>query len=99
MRCSSDVCPHHTCFKGIWVCSQRLRPEHHPVKMRRTKSSIEYEAPTDKLYYEYGFGFENIGFGNIRPLRVDFVWRGDHKSINKLPTPKFAIRVGIKVEL
>ncbi|MDG2194925.1 MAG: DUF5686 family protein [Polaribacter sp.] len=60
------------------------------------RSNITYAAPTDKLYYEYGFGFENIGYRNIRPLRIDFITRGDHKSINGLPSPKFAIRVGIK---
>ena len=60
------------------------------------KSSITYTAPTDKLYYEYGFGLENIGYQNIRPLRVDFIWRGDHTSINGLPSPKFAVRIGIK---
>ena len=60
------------------------------------RSNIKYTAPTDKLYYEYGFGFENIGYKNVRPLRVDFVWRGDHTSINGLPTPKFAIRIGVK---
>ena len=60
------------------------------------KSNIQYVAPTDKLYYEYGFGFENIGYKNIRPLRVDFIWRGDHTSINGLPSPKSAIRIGIK---
>ena len=62
------------------------------------KSNITYKAPTDKLYYEYGFGFENIGYGDIRPLRVDFIWRGDHTSVNGLPSPKFAIRIGIKAD-
>ncbi len=60
------------------------------------KSNITYVAPSDKLYYEYGFGFENIGYKNIRPLRVDFIWRGEHTSINGLPSPKFAVRIGIK---
>jgi len=60
------------------------------------RSTITYAAPTDRLYYEYGVGLENIGYKNIRPLRVDFVWRGDHTSINGLPSPKFAIRIGIK---
>ena len=60
------------------------------------RSNIKYTAPTNRSYYEYGFGLENIGYGNIRPLRVDFIWRGDHTSINGLPTPKFAVRVGIK---
>jgi hypothetical protein len=62
------------------------------------KSNITYAAPTNKLYYEYGIGFENIGYKDIRPLRVDLLWRGDHKSINGLPTPTFAIRVGIKAD-
>ncbi len=60
------------------------------------KSNITYAAPTDKLYYEYGVGFENIGYGDIRPLRVDFIWRGKHTSVNGLPSPKFAVRIGIK---
>ena len=58
-------------------------------------SNIQYAAPEDKMYYEYGFGFENIGYGNIRPIRVDFLWRGDHTSINSLPSPEFAIRIGV----
>ena len=62
------------------------------------RSNIKYTAPTNKPYYEYGIGFENIGYGNIRPLRIDFVWRGDHKSINGLPTPKFAIRIGVRAD-
>ena len=36
-----------------------------------------YLAPDKRLYAEYGFGFENIGIGNIRPLRIDFNWRND----------------------
>jgi hypothetical protein len=60
------------------------------------KSNITYAAPTDKLYYEYGFGLENIGYKDIRPLRVDFIWRGKHTSVNGLPSPSFAVRIGIK---
>ena len=62
------------------------------------KSNITYVAPTDKMYYEYGFGFENIGYGDIRPLRVDFIWRGKHTSINGLPSPNFAVRFGVKTD-
>ena len=62
------------------------------------KSNITYVAPTDKMYYEYGFGFENIGYGDIRPLRVDFIWRGDHTSVNGLPSPNFAVRFGVKAD-
>ena len=60
------------------------------------RSNITYKAPDDKLYYEYGFGVENIGYADIRPLRVDFIWRGEHQSINGLPSPKFAVRIGLK---
>jgi len=63
------------------------------------KSNINYAAPSNKMYHEYGFGIENIGYGNIRPLRVDFIWRGDHKSVNGLPSPKFAVRIGIRADL
>ena len=60
------------------------------------RSNITYVAPSDKMYYEYGFGLENIGYKNIRPLRVDFIWRGEHTSANGLPSPKFAVRIAIK---
>jgi hypothetical protein len=60
------------------------------------RSNVTYAAPTNRLYSECGVGFENIGYGNIRPLRIDYIWRGNHTSINGLPTPKSAIRIGIK---
>ncbi|CAL2059490.1 DUF5686 and carboxypeptidase-like regulatory domain-containing protein [Tenacibaculum sp. 190524A05c] len=60
--------------------------------------NIQYNAP-NRVYYEYGFGFENIGYGNLRFLRVDAIWRSDYRApANSIavPTPKFAIRIGIK---
>ena len=59
------------------------------------QSSIVYIAPT-KLYYEYGFGFENIGYGNLRPFRLDFIWRSDFLNFNGSANPKFGIRIGLK---
>lgn len=59
------------------------------------QSSILYVAPT-KLYYEYGFGFENIGYGNVRPFRLDFIWRSDFQNFNGSVNPKFGIRIGLK---
>lgn len=57
------------------------------------KSSIVYYAPNQQIYYEYGFGLENIGFGNIRPIRIDFNWRGNY---NNLPdVRKFGVTVGL----
>ena len=56
------------------------------------RSSIEYFAPNQQIYYEYGFGIENIGIGNIRPLRIDFNWRGNY---NNLPdVRKFGVTIG-----
>lgn len=60
------------------------------------RSSITYKAPT-KLYYEYGFGFENIGFGNLKIFRVDGIWRNNHQKISKA-SPKFGMRFGIKLD-
>ena len=58
-----------------------------------THSTINYFAPNKQIYYEYGFGIENIGFGNIRPIRVDFNWRGNY---NNLPdVRKFGITIGL----
>jgi hypothetical protein len=58
------------------------------------RSSINYNAPNRRVYAEYGFGFENIGFGNFRPIRIDFVWRTDFNNVNGLVPPKFGIRFG-----
>jgi hypothetical protein len=62
------------------------------------RSSINYNAPNNKIYAEYGFGFENIGIGNFRPIRVDFVWRTDFNNINGLVPPKFGLRFGFYPE-
>lgn len=65
------------------------------IKINR--SNISYNAP-EKLYYEYGFGIENIGYGNLRFLRVDAIWRSEYQPLQNtsaVPTPKFALRIGI----
>lgn len=62
------------------------------------RSDINYNTPK-KLYYEYGFGLENIGYGNLRFLRVDAIWRSNYRPpVGSIatPTPKFAIRIGIR---
>jgi hypothetical protein len=62
------------------------------------KSNINYNAP-NKVYYEYSVGLENIGYGNLRFLRIDAIWRSNYTppagSITP-PSPKFAIRIAIK---
>ena len=57
------------------------------------KSTIVYNAPT-RAYSEYGFGIENIGLGNFKPIRVDFIWRSDFNDLNGLTPPKFGVRFG-----
>ncbi|WP_395090574.1 DUF5686 family protein [Vaginella massiliensis] len=60
--------------------------------IRINRSSIDYLAPNKQIYFEYGFGIENIGIGNIRPLRIDFNWRGNY---NNLPdVRKFGVSIG-----
>ena len=62
------------------------------------ESNINYNAP-NKLYYEYSVGLENIGYGNLRFLRIDAIWRSNYTlpaGSVVAPTPKFAIRIGIK---
>ncbi|MGB1042881.1 MAG: DUF5686 family protein [Tenacibaculum sp.] len=61
-------------------------------------ANVNYNTP-NKMYYEYGFGIENIGYGNLRFLRVDAIWRSNYNAPIGSPvsqTPKFAIRIGIK---
>jgi len=58
------------------------------------RSTINYLAPNQQIYYEYGFGIGNIGWANIRPLRIDFNWRGNY---NNLPdVRKFGVTVGMQ---
>lgn len=61
-------------------------------------SNVNYNAP-NKVYYEYGVGLENIGYGNLRFLRIDAIWRSNYTppaGSVVTPTPKFAIRIGIR---
>ncbi|TYQ00361.1 carboxypeptidase-like protein [Tenacibaculum adriaticum] len=62
------------------------------------KSNIKYNVP-NKVYYEYSVGLENLGYGNLRFLRVDAIWRSNYTppqgSIAE-PSPKFAIRIGVR---
>lgn len=47
-----------------------------------------------QIYYEYGFGIENIGFGNLRILRVDFNWRGNY--LQNPGAERFGIKIGLQ---
>ncbi len=66
-----------------------------PENIAINRSNIRYAAPTG-WYYEYSVGLENIGFGNLRFIRVDAVWRSDYHSVNGLTSPKFAFRIAFK---
>jgi len=57
-------------------------------------TNIMLSAPSQKPYYEYGFGIENIGFGNIRMLRLDFTWRGNY--LENTGAQKFGIKFGLQ---
>lgn len=57
-------------------------------------TNILLSAPHHKPYYEYGFGIENIGFGNIRMLRIDFNWRGNY--LENPGAQKFGIKFGLQ---
>lgn len=65
------------------------------ANIRTNGTNLLYNAP-ERLYWEYGFGIENIGFGNLRVFRVDFVWRNDFQNFNGPRSPKFGVRVGIQ---
>ncbi|PKF72882.1 hypothetical protein CW752_14930 [Chryseobacterium sp. PMSZPI] len=56
---------------------------------------FKYSAPSDHIYYEYGFGIENIGIGNLRLFRVDFNWRGNY--LDRPDISKFGVKAGIQV--
>ena len=54
-----------------------------------------FSAPSSNIYYEYGVGLENIGFGNLRLLRVDFTWRGNY--LDRPDISKFGVKAGIQI--
>lgn len=56
---------------------------------------FKYSAPSEHIYYEYGFGIENIGFGNLRIFRVDFNWRGNYLDRPDIST--FGVKAGFQV--
>ncbi|WP_262384301.1 hypothetical protein [Elizabethkingia miricola] len=58
------------------------------------RSNIFYTAPKDHIYYEYGFGIENIGFGNFRMFRIDFNWRGNY--LDRPDARKFGVKIGMQ---
>ena len=77
-------------FKGLWGdVSNRNK--------NLNASTEEYVAPNDDIYYEYGFGIENIGLGNWRIFRFDFNWRGNYLNLTE-NTNNFAVKFGIKVK-
>ena len=53
-----------------------------------------YSAPDQHIYYEYGCGIENIGFGNLRIFRVDFNWRGNY--LHMPDVSKFGVKAGFQ---
>ncbi len=55
-----------------------------------------YSAPDQHIYYEYGFGFENIGFGNLKILRFDFNWRGNY--LDRPEVSKFGVKFGLQID-
>ena len=64
---------------------------------RISASNIVYNPP-EKVYWEYGFGIENIGIKNLRPIRVDFIWRNAFSSQNGQENPYFGVRFAIRPE-
>lgn len=72
-----------------------FRPENQAISL----SNIPYIAPDVRPYQEFGFGVENIGYGNFRPLRVDFTWRNNFQFQNPHnQTPKFGVLLGVKAD-
>lgn len=62
------------------------------IEINRT--DIHYIAPKDKVYFEYGFGIENIGIGNFRPFRINFNWRGNYLDLPDVR--KFGVTIGME---
>lgn len=65
---------------------------------KANRSSIPYNTP-HKIYYEYGVGIENLGYKNLRFLRIDAIWRPKNENYRISNPDNFGIRVTIKPEL
>ena len=59
-------------------------------------TNLKLRAPDQKPYFEYGIGLENLGLGQVRFFRLDFIWRGPHKSLNGPQSPEFGLRLSVK---
>ena len=59
-------------------------------------TDLKLRAPDQKPYFEYGIGLENLGLGQVRFFRLDFIWRGPHKSLNGPQSPEFGVRLSVK---
>ncbi len=64
------------------------------ASLKLNSTNLQLQAPSQKPYYEYGFGIENIGFGNLRLLRIDFNWRGNY--LEKTDARKFGVKFGFQ---
>lgn len=62
---------------------------------RLNASGFTYSAPNKDIYYEYGFGIENIGIGNWRIFRLDFNWRGNY--LDRPDITKFGVKFGVQM--
>lgn len=74
-------------FRGVWGDISE-------GSKNMNASNIRYVAPNKDIYYEYGFGIENIGFGNLRIFRVDFNWRGNY--LHMPDVNKFGVKFGMQ---
>lgn len=59
-------------------------------------TNLKLRTPDQKPYFEYGIGLENLGLGQVRFFRLDFIWRGPHKSLNGPQSPEFGLRLSVK---
>jgi len=59
-------------------------------------TQLGIQSPDQKPYYEYGFGFENLGLGQVRFFRLDFIWRSQYQALNGPQSPLMGVRVAFR---
>ena len=59
-------------------------------------TQLGIQSPDQKPYYEYGFGFENLGLGQVRFFRLDFIWRNQYQALNGTQSPEMGVRVAFR---
>lgn len=59
-------------------------------------TDLKLQAPDRNPYFQYSVELENLGLGQVRFFRLDFILRSPHRLVNRPQSPKFGVRLSVK---